>query len=235
MNAWASTTQDTERARLAAVAKAIDGKPETLWKAIKDKAPYTRLTIWRRVTHFYEWALAKGYVQGANQYRIWKEENGRVFKHVYQVELPSMSYDEARARIETLKDPSIKRRALEMLGSGVRWMESCQDGDVVIGKGSKARRIYRPNVEGPAFTGNYQAFRRALQTIGLKPHMLRKLAATQLVRNGLNESDLCAIMGWSSFNTAKAYIAPLEEERRAEIMQTLQGGSKNGSRKVVGT
>lgn len=222
-NAWASSTSDSERHRLAAVAHALDGKPETLLKATQALKAYSRVTTWTRVVDFYEWCLENGHVSGSNVYRTYRKRNARMFKNAYTTKTPEISFDEARARIERLADESIRIRALDILSSGLRWSESEQSGDYVCGKGGKRRRVYRQVTGAERSLVNYQAFRRALASIGIKPHDLRKLAATELARRGLNEADLCKVMGWESFTTAKAYIAPVEEDRLGSLVRGLQG------------
>ncbi len=222
-NAWSRTTMSSEEYRLNAVKDHLDGDPEALWAAIQDRAPYTRQTIWVRVCDFFDWAMENSKLpMGANPYRVWRKKNAKVFKNVYQPRTPSISFEDVRARLEKIQNLAIRRRALEILGSGTRWMESEQSGDVVRGKGGLSRRVFRPEVSGPDFKYTYETFRRELAKVGLKPHTLRKLCATQLARNGMNESDLCKAMGWQSFTTARCYIAPVNEDKMATHFETLQ-------------
>lgn len=93
--------------------------------------------------------------------------------------------------------------------NGLRFAESRthKDGHVV-GKGSKIREtIHR---DGPAVHASYSSVRQACKLLGVKPHDLRKAFATDLYRRGLREVEICAVMGWESFDTARAYVRPEE-------------------------
>jgi integrase len=221
--AWSQTTMKSERARLAAIAHSLDGSPATLWRVLGVKTPYTRLTTWTRVMHFWDWALENKFVNGVNEYAAFKAKNRKQFKNVYQRQPAKLTYQEAKERIEGISDPAIKAHALRILGSGLRWAESqiVSDGKV-IGKGAKSRDVYVPAISGPIYYGSYQNFRRQLAKAGLKPHDLRKIFATELVRNGAGEFELLDIMGWQSIGTATSYVKADKAKARS-LVEMVQG------------
>lgn len=213
--AWAPSTLRSEEARLSAVAAVLNGDPGQLWQHLEDKGikPYARVSTWIRVVSFWDFL---GHT--TNPYKEFKEKNARLFKHTYVPKKPEMTYEEARKLVDSIQDQSIRRRALEILGSGARWFESAShSGGNVSGKGSKNRALYVPSVEGPAFRGSYQTFRRALESLGLKPHDLRKLFLTKLVELGANEFELMEAAGWSSMTPARSYINVNKDRLQAKI------------------
>jgi integrase len=231
--AWSPTTQKSERARLRAVGEYLDGNPAKLWKAIETRAPYTRLTTWQRVQHFWDWCQEQGEVEfETNPYTQWRQFNARVFKGVYESKKPEMSFDEAKARIETL-EPATRKRALEYLNSGMRYFERAKlrpDGKVE-GKGKRVRDVFMPPVEGPEYTGNYRAFLRALAKVGLKPHDLRKLFASKVVEEGATAPELMDIMGWSDIRLVLRYVSASKGRKRS-IMEKVHGGTNASELKV---
>lgn len=226
--AWAPSTQKSESHRLTAIAGELDGNPERLWRSIQDRGSYTRLTIWTRVADFYDWLIDEGKVKGPNEYKKWRKKNAKVFKNCYQKSKPEISYEEALERIRSIDDEGIRKRALEIIGSGTRYKESgnIDEHGNVCGKGSKVRNVFMPRVVGQDFKGNYQLFRRALAKIGLRPHDLRKLFLSKLVELGANEFELCEIAGWSSIATASSYIK-VNSDRTRKLVQLVHGGIKD--------
>jgi hypothetical protein len=220
--AWAPSTMRSEELRLGGVIDAVTGKPEVLWKALSHLAPYSRLTAWTRVTHFYAWCIDERLTSAPNPYKTFKRTNARLFKNAYVTKTPTVSYQEAYTRVLTIKDERVRGHACRLLLGGLRFTESLSEyQQEVIGKGNKKRRVFGP-AEGHGVP--YHTLRRALAKIGLCPHDLRKLCATELARQGLKEADLCKVMGWASFATAKAYIAPLQDEAIAQVFARIQGG-----------
>jgi integrase len=223
--AWAPSTLRSESHRLTGIAELLDGKPETLWKAIQEMAPYGRKTIWTRVTSFWQWALDRGLLKGPNKYRVFKQENARLFKHVYQPKTPKIDYQEACKRINEMEDESMRNKAKRLLSGGLRYSEEDTiEDNHVIGKGSKSRRVFCEQIDGPIFKGSYHRFYHALKKVGLKPHDLRKIAATELARKGLREADLMKAMGWESIVTAKSYLAPINDNAMEKVFRTIQEG-----------
>lgn len=212
--AWSDTSLRTERSRLNAVKDVLNGNPDDLWAHCEEKklSPYARATLFIRVASFWDFVSP-----GSNPYREWKKANGRLFKHVYQPKFPDISYEEAKARIAQISNEASRVKALQLLRGGLRWSESStlRDGSVV-GKGAKPRRVYCEAVE---YNAAYTTFYRHLRAVGLTPHMLRKIRATDLARKGMNAADLLATFGWQDIKTAQSYLAPLDEARRAELME----------------
>jgi len=222
--AWAPTTIKSEAHRLAAIADKLNGRPETLWLALQDRAPYTRLTIWTRVSDFYDWMIEENLKEGPNEYKKWRKKNAKVFKNVYRKTKPEISYNEALRLIHTLENAGVRKRALEIIGSGVRYNEyRTHNNGIVCGKGSKFRAVYKPEIIGKDYEGSYQAFRRALAKVGLKPHDLRKLFLTRLVELGANEFELCEVAGWASISTASSYIK-VNSDRTRRLVEQIHGG-----------
>ncbi len=213
--AWSTTTQTTARASLNAVASAMDGNPLTLWNEIQNRKPYTRQTIWIRVSLFWGWCNPKA----DNPYVAWRKANAMAFKNAYTKERIEITYEEAKVRISAIADLAIQKRALEILGSGQRYAESCQSGAEILGKGSKPRPNFRPELAGPPFDQSYHTFYRALRQVGLKPHTLRKLALTRMVDKGATVYDIMEVAGWSSIQTASSYIQPKETARLKDLLK----------------
>lgn len=211
---WAESTLKSEKARLNALKdllqpSSIQEDPNALWQALKDRkmSAYTRVITWTRVSHFYYWCLSEGYLKGSNVYADFRKKNARLFKYTYKRQLPNISFSEARVKILQINNKSIREKALEFLSTGMRWNEqfSYQNGEV-IGKGSKIRKIFLPKKSIGKCERSYSTFRRELQKINLKPHMLRKICLSRLVELGASPFELCEIAGWSNLNTASSYI-----------------------------
>lgn len=216
--AWAPTTQKSEQYRLSSLSHSLDGDPARLWQELSKLKPYSRITTWTRVCAFWEWMIANGRSSGPNLYKVWREKNARIFKNAYQPKYPTISFEEAVLKVKGLKDKAASNLALQILGEGTRWSECQTEGsDPIIGKSASARSRYRPDLAGPTFKGSYASFRRALGDVGIRPHDLRKLCATRLVSEGLKEADLLKVMGWTSMETAKFYLAPKADSELREV------------------
>lgn len=204
--AWSPTTLRSERYRLLAVVKELDGSPTRLWKATEGLAPYARVTTWTRVTAFWDWLLEKKLATGVNEYRTFRKRNARQFKNAYKKNVPEISFEEAKERISKIRDVSIKTKALELLTSGMRWNESftLRNG-TVVGKGGKRRDVYLEPALRSEYAQSYSKFWRALAEIGLKPHDLRKLCINAVIDAGANPFELCDLAGWSDLKTAMSY------------------------------
>jgi len=168
------------------------------------------LATYSDVTTFVEWCIHTKRMDGPNQYEIYRKRHRRksFFKGhgTPRKDLPSLAT--AEALIATLKSPKVKRKALELLVTGMRWRESLtlKDG-VVLGKGLKPRKISLPAIPGPPWVGHYDSFRKALAKIGLKPHDLRKIYATHLAKVlRLNAYEIQAKLGHASILTSQAYV-----------------------------
>jgi hypothetical protein len=224
-HSWSDTTRRSERYRLNALVPVLTGRPEDLWTHLEQNSgAYSRVTAWTRVVSLYDWMLESGFRSGTNPYRIWRKRNARLFKHCYQRRLPSIGFEEACRRIEAIEDRAVREACFSLLRRGLRISEldTFDPGtNTVLGKGGKRRRVYgevsqhrRPDAKlGSGFIAR---LRGCLALSGLKPHDLRKIAATEFRRRGLKEEDLLKVMGWTSMETAKSYLAPMKDEELEE-------------------
>lgn len=203
---WAPTTIKSEKHRLKAIESALDGNPETLWKALQLHGRYTRLTTWIRVIDY--WNQTHHTTNSTNPYHAYKQSNPTKFRRVYERRIPIITFEQAREQIGTIDDLEVRRQGLSLLYSGQRYSESIQvstNGNVV-GKGNKQRPDFRPETSEGRYGKSYQTFRRRLSKLGLKPHDLRKICLSKLVELGANEFELMEIAGWSSIKVASSYI-----------------------------
>lgn len=207
-NAWAPTTLRAEEARLRAMEPALTGDPQVLWDFLElHHKAYSRTTYWTRAVQYWDWRIASGLSSGPNLYSAWRKENARLFKGTYERAVPTLSYTEARERILSIPQTSIRDYALYLLAGGLRYTESCTlEGGQVLGKGSKRRKIFFKEDSVQPSPVPYMKLYRALKDIGLKPHDLRKIYANELAARGASPFQLCKAMGWANLNTAQSYI-----------------------------
>lgn len=213
--AWAPKTLILKRQILSYHKEVITGDPKVLWERISQtQTGLTRVTTWQTICGFWDFAK-KG---EANPYREFRKKNARLFKDQYVRKTTSETMKGAREKIESITDPSIKRKALELLLTGMRWSESLtyKDG-MIVGKGNLPRKVDLPKIDGPELTCHYRTFIRALEDVGLKPHALRKIYLTECVNSGANVFELQQMAGWKSLQSALSYIN-VDQAR----LQTLQ-------------
>lgn len=229
--AWAPTTLKTAHFQLDAYAHVISGIPLALWNEMEKRGlkPYSRVTVFARVTDFYQWLVDYGHVQGPNPYKQFKEKNARQFKNVYKTSKPKVSYEDAREAIGKLA-PEFRAKAMQLLTGGLRFTESFTVTDgVVTGKGGKTRECFASAPHPGADGIEYRTFLRALKkATGLKPHDLRKIFLNELVNKGANPFELCEVAGWSNLNTAQSYIRTNQSQIR-NLVQKVQGGPNDGT------
>lgn len=216
--AWSETTQRSEKARLLANLDLINKGPAALYEESKLK-PYTLKTLFIRAGE-----LQSFIGDTSNSFKRYLKANALMFKNSYvRVKVP-VTYEEARSQLAKLKDPKIKKVAVAILNSGLRASEAINyDGSgEVLGKGAKMRDVFveeNLKAEGVTYTKLY----RALKPLGLKPHDLRKLAATKLAGSGLREADLMAVFGWTSLQTASYYLqSKQKDELKALVNSALK-------------
>jgi len=213
--AWSESTLKSERRRLSRYFYVLEEGPAALWDATKTLAPYSRKTLFIRVSAFYDWAVTTNQLT-ENPYKQWMAEHARLFKYVYNQKTPTLSFREAEEAVLTIPCKASCLKALQLLGGGLRWNESFNiDDGSCTGKGGKVRKVFADPISYPF---SYTHFRKHLAAVGMKPHDLRKIRATDLARSGLREVDLCKVFGWSNLNTAKAYIAPINDQKLKELM-----------------
>jgi integrase len=141
---------------------------------------------------------------------------------------PTVTFSEALNHLRTcqLLDEPTRVFALAMLTSGLRLSEALKvnGATMVIGKGGKARQVYNAPLTSDGVS--IKRLRTSLATVGLTPHMLRKLAATQAVELGAREADLLAMFGWSSAQTASYYVQATKTGDIAAKMKELTNGKQ---------
>ena len=192
----------------------ITGEPSKLWESIDGiLAPYTRVTLWTRVTSFWEFLFP----DEVNPYKTFRTNNANLFKHAYAPKRLEINWEAAKDRINLL-DAKYRDKCIELLRTGMRYSESFtrNNKSEIVGKGGKVRRVY--DSASSNYSGSYCAFYLALKKVGLTPHMLRKLAATRAAEKGATLADLMHIFGWTSINTAAIYLQPKEDERLKQLM-----------------
>ena len=214
--AWAESTLESERYRLASCSAHLDKGPVHLYQWALDQGmkPYSIKTLFIRVTSL------EAYANCGSAYADFMRKHANRFKHAYVKRELKITFEEALTRIASLEAP-YKTLALEMLQTGLRISETSKVSDGhVIGKGAKRRRVYgKISVQVPRST-----FRAKLKAVGLNPHALRKLCATRLAERGATPADLCKIFGWSSIETAYQYLQAKEDDRLLELVQKSTEG-----------
>jgi len=219
--AWADTTIRSTKYRLMSISDVLTLQdPLALWTHIERLKPYSRVTVFTNVVSFFDWLLEEKHLTGVNEYKKFRRKNAKLFKNAYRTRKPTVSYQEAEHRIGTIKDGEVRSKCLELLSAGLRYTESLSrvDGGV-IGKGGKWREIFtkKYKLKPSPWSKSYSHLRRHLANIGLKPHDLRKLFLTELVKHNANEFELCQIAGWASITTASSYIKT-ERNRLEELV-----------------
>lgn len=235
---WAITTQRSRAATLNALAPYFNAgkdrliKPTELFDYLRgeSKTMYSIKSTMYVVTQFMDFAISVGFlpnllVDGIAMnpfYNFMSNTKARLFRNSYNREQGIMSIEEALTRVNKLPDGPIKEHVLFLLNSGLRLNESYNvqyNADTgtyyVVGKGGKARRVF---FNPPETTVEKSRIYTALRKIGLKPHTLRKICATKLVRQGATAPDLLRVMGWSKIDTASYYLQPRTDEQIKELM-----------------
>lgn len=225
--AWSPTTIKSEQARLHAALDLINQGAEQLYhEGLKRYSPYALKTLMIRVSAFADFMGSTD----ANPFRSFLKTNARLFKNAYIKEDVDVDYAEACKLVEGMEDGAARMAAQLILQTGLRSTEALQyDGSgFIIGKGSKLRPVMSeqaiPNEARADLT--YSKLHKALAKVGLKPHTLRKLVATQLVDAGISEMDLLKIMGWSNIATAASY---LQSRTNKELEIFMKGALQNGN------
>lgn len=214
-NAWSPTTLESEAARLKSYVHLTD--PSRAYAQLaKRLKPYTIKTVFIRLAHYHEWLRKQGLEEGPNQFQEYLKIHANKFKHVYSRKEVNIDYNTALQRIRSLSAQDTRAHAEFLLKSGLRISESYQVKDgYVVGKGSKPRKVF---ADPPKTLVPKKRLREALTSIGLKPHDLRKLCATNLVRQGADAATLCHVMGWSKITTAYNYLQPFDDSKIKEML-----------------
>lgn len=209
--AWSKTTLRSERYRLRQIKEEEElYDPRAAYLRLRDKLkPYTLKTLFIRLSALHDWLIQNGTSNNSiNPYKQFLKENAGAFKAAYKKEEVELSYSDVVERLGRIKKQDVREHALHMLYTGMRFSESLTESNgYVLGKGAKMRRLFGLNGKAaPMYTHSYDTFRRELKKVGVKPHTLRKLFATELVRKGITAPDLMRILGWSSMQTATSYL-----------------------------
>lgn len=222
-HAWSKTTMRSEASRMKRLGPLLSphlDDPQTLYNLlVGEYKPYALLTLFTRLSHFYQWMIDEGHKDGPNAFARWKKRNAQLFKNAYQREKLEVTYDEAKELITGIPDQEARYAALNMLHTGVRIHELEKiSGGEVIGKGGKRRKIYHKILPSKASRDKIYA---ELKKVGLKPHTLRKLFATRLARAGARPEDLCQVLGWTSIKTAYYYLQPKKDDELRSLVESL--------------
>lgn len=229
--AWARTTQRNELARLKKHGERVLEPPALVYLSLsKSMKPYSIKTTLSRMSLFYQWLIDNDKIPPSkNPWKAFLSENALLFKYAYQIERLTIAFDEAKARIETMPDYAHRMASLQLIEGGLRYCElRTFDGRQVIGKGGKPRAVFlRPELALFRYTGSYSALYIRLKAVGLKPHTLRKLCATEFSRDPkVKDQDTCKVFGWSSIETSIKYRQPHQDKQLGEILQGVVNKAK---------
>lgn len=217
---WSEKTLRSESSR-ASRALLLSQDPTRLFEKLQAQGQklYSIKTTFIRLADMEDWCVRTSLVSTPSGFREFYRRHKNRFKHAYLKEEVAISYAEAVQRIELLSEP-YRTASLELLRTGLRVSEpkTFKDGQV-IGKGGKPRKVFGEiTVKVPPST-----LWLKLKGVGLKPHMLRKLCATNLGANGAGPADLCKVFGWSSIGTAYQYLQSKDDSRLMELMKNNRG------------
>ena len=208
-SSWALSTYRSEKSRLNAQAASLHLSPKELHKRLTEQGmkPYSIKTLFIRLSDLEKFAKLPA------SFAAYLESHKNRFKHVYQAEELTITYEQAQALIGQLAQP-YRSMAEGMLQTGVRISEAygVEDGRVV-GKGGKPRKVFGIIKE----TAPKSTFALKLKEIGLKPHTLRKLCATRLADKGASAADLCKVFGWSDIRVAHKYLQAKADAKLQEL------------------
>lgn len=216
-HAWSTTTQASEKARLRKALPSITPSPLETYNNLKPLyKPYTLKTVFIRISEL------EKFTYKTETYAAFIREHALLFKNAYTKQPVGVTFEEALVLIEEALTGPEQQAAKLMLTTGLRVHEALKyDGTgSVVGKGSKRRPVFSCDII--TNETNYFRIYRKLAKVGLKPHDLRKLAATKLAASGeLNEADLMEVMGWSNIVTASSYLQPFKRLVLSEKVSRL--------------
>ena len=213
---WAITTQENEASRVRSLLPLLTTHgfdPDKIHTELsKESAPYTVRMKFVRLKGFTDFCINNNLITGLNPFTTYMKytaPNKFKMSSIYKPKVVGLTYIEAKANINSIEDNLVRVTAEFLLKSGLRIselysLEQSVDGAwFVKGKGGKYRGVM---VNPPEQLCSKSKLVRALTTLNLTPHQLRKLNATHLVASGLNVSELQQVMGWGSLNTAQYYL-----------------------------
>jgi integrase len=214
---WSETTMKSEESRLKKILATRASTPDDLYNALVKtaKTPYSVKTAFIRYIDYLGWMGAPS----LQAYKDFFQKQYRFFKNAYNPSLPTRSYEQVLADIESLRCVETKKLAKYLLATGLRISEvnKVSATGQVKGKGQKSRMCLLP---AELFNVPLQKFRRELRKINLTPHQLRKLFFTRLSRsNKLSVFDLAKLAGWSSITTAQKYVAARADDELKNLVK----------------
>lgn len=228
--AWARSSQKNERSRLRYHGPHVLDDPLTYYNQIKGKMKANSIrTTFFRLGKLHEWMVENDKIPPSkNPWKKFLSDNALQFKHAYDIEVVTVTFDEAKNRISTLEEP-YRSASFQLLEAGLRYCElRTFDGDKVIGKGSKPRSVFlRQELKKFKYNGSYSALYVRLKALGLKPHTLRKLCATEFSRHpDVKDQDICKMFGWGSIETSIKYRQPHNDSKMREMLQGVVASAK---------
>lgn len=218
---WSESTLKSEASRLKKILPVYDRFPEDPYafyvEFSRSYKPYTLQTIIVRLCNYLKFLNIEN-----SPYFSFISDYANLFKNAYVTEELEISFEEAKARIKSIADANVRSHCLGLLYTGLRISESFEVRDnEVVGKGGKRRSVLgRVELLRPLEVTKAQVYKE-LRTVGLKPHSLRKLFATELAKKDLTEADLCKILGWSDYKTAKRYLQPMKNAEISQLIHNL--------------
>lgn len=224
---WSPATFDSEAPRLKKLIRENEKRfndPSALYKKLLDqgKKPYSIKTSFIRLADFTQWLIENGYKDDSNNhFQRFITKHGNLFKNAYVKENLEITYEEALKRIDSLGCREIREKAYQLLQGGLRFTESLSlSSGHVKGKGGRRRRVFvSKQLQSAKLSCSYHTFWRALKEIGLKPHMLRKLAATKWAESGADTFKIMQLGGWKSVQTAAGYIQDFDQNTLQEFAE----------------
>lgn len=205
----------SESSRLYANSQLLHLQPEELCQRLSlQMKPYAAKTTLIRIADY------KAFT-GDVTLRNFLRNNRKRFQNAYEKERLNVNYNGALRALEQIKDTRIRNLCYELLFSGARISEllSHKHGQVV-GKGGRIRTLFLRDSLRHYAGCSYSEVYKSLKAVGLKPHTLRKLAATRMAEMGFREADLMRVMGWSQISTAACYLQPKrDEEIRRRLLE----------------
>lgn len=223
--AWARSSLKNERSRLNKHGHKVNRDPKEVYEELKASGMcnHSIKTTYVRLGQFLQWLIENDKMSPVklNPWKNFLKTHALLFKHAYQVERLKITYDQAKAIVDSMSQDQYRKAAQQLLEGGLRYCElRTFDGEAVIGKGSKPRNVFlRADLASFRYRGSYSALYVRLKAVGLKPHTLRKLCATRFsTKAGVSDVDVCEVFGWESIETSKKYRQPQRRERLSELM-----------------
>lgn len=223
---WSQATKKSERSRLRSVQKFVNGQPQELLEHLKGEGAnrHTMQKVYYRLAAFVDYLISKGEYDGdrANVFRAYLIAHPRLFRDAYKRRPASISLPEAQRRIAQIPCGTARRKALQILYSGMRWGESqTYKAGECIGKTGRRTVVVPNELENVSYNQSYDTFYNHLKKVALKPHDLRKIFLSHLaIEKGIDPFTLQAIAGWKSLSTATSYIA-CHDDRVLHVVQKL--------------